>query len=91
MSKTVYTRLKNSKSAKPKLGLALGSGGWRGLAHIGVIKALLKHKIEFEIIAGSSTGSLMGGAYASLQDISKLEDFFKQFTHRLTLSGLCFF
>ncbi|NCN45450.1 MAG: hypothetical protein COU63_01860 [Candidatus Pacebacteria bacterium CG10_big_fil_rev_8_21_14_0_10_36_11] len=82
MSKTVYTRLKNSKSAKPKLGLALGSGGWRGLAHIGVIKALLKHKIEFEIIAGSSTGSLMGGAYASLQDISKLEDFFKQLKFR---------
>lgn len=63
-----------------KLGLALGSGGWRGIAHLGVIKALLKHGINIEIIAGSSTGSIMGGSYAALQDIEKLEWFFKRLT-----------
>mgnify|MGYP003967817699 CR=1 FL=1 len=59
---------------KKKIGLALGSGGWRGLAHIGVIKGLIKHNINFEIIAGSSTGSIMGGYFAAVQDIEKLEN-----------------
>lgn len=68
-----------NKPAK-KLGLALGSGGWRGLAHLGVIKALLKHKLNFEVIAGSSTGSLIGGAFAATQDIEKLEELFKKLT-----------
>ena len=66
-----------NKKKHKKIGLALGSGGWRGLAHVGVIKGLLKHNIDFEIIAGSSTGSLMGGAYAAIQDIEKLEDILK--------------
>ena len=65
------------KKQTKKVGLALGSGGWRGLAHIGVIKGLLKHNIPFEIIAGSSTGSLMGGAYTAVQDIEKLEHILK--------------
>jgi NTE family protein len=62
-----------TKNNNKKIGLALGSGGWRGLAHIGVIKGLVNNNIPFEIIAGSSTGSLMGGAYAAVQDIEKLE------------------
>ncbi|MCC6711401.1 MAG: patatin-like phospholipase family protein [Candidatus Pacebacteria bacterium] len=65
------------KDKTKRLGLALGSGGWRGLAHLGVMKALLTHGIKFEIIAGSSAGALMGGAYAATQDIEKLESFFK--------------
>ena len=65
------------KTKTKKIGLALGSGGWRGLAHVGVIKGLIKHDIPFEIIAGSSTGSLMGGAYAAVQDIEKLEHILK--------------
>lgn len=63
---------KGTKKYK-KVGLALGSGGWRGLAHTGVIKALLRNNIDFEIIAGSSTGSIMGGYFAAVQDIEKLE------------------
>jgi NTE family protein len=66
-----------NKKKHKKIALALGSGGWRGLAHVGVIKGLLKHNIDFEIIAGSSTGSLMGGAYAAVQDIEKLEHILK--------------
>lgn len=65
------------KKRTKKIGLALGSGGWRGLAHIGVIKGLLNNNIPFEIIAGSSTGSLMGGSYAAVQDIEKLEHILK--------------
>ena len=61
-----------------KLGLALGSGGWRGLAHIGVIKELLKNDIEISHIAGSSAGALVGGMYAAFQDIEKVEAIFRE-------------
>lgn len=44
---------------RPKIGLALGSGGARGLAHLGVIKVLVDHKIPIDYIAGSSMGSLV--------------------------------
>jgi NTE family protein len=47
----------------PKIGLALGSGLARGFAHLGVVRALKRHGIEPTIIAGSSMGALIGGAY----------------------------
>lgn len=50
---------------KSKVGLALGSGSARGLAHLGVLKVLEKEKIPIDMIAGTSIGSLIGGAYAS--------------------------
>lgn len=48
-----------------KIGLALGGGGVRGLAHIGVIKVLEREGIPIDVIAGTSAGSLIGGAYAA--------------------------
>lgn len=45
--------------------LALGAGGLRGLAHIGVLKALEQENIPINMIAGSSIGSLIGALYAS--------------------------
>jgi len=50
---------------KPKLGLALGSGGARGFAHIGVLKVLEAHGIEIDMLAGSSMGSLIAAVYAN--------------------------
>jgi predicted acylesterase/phospholipase RssA len=47
------------------IGLALGGGGARGLAHIGVLKALDREKIPIHIIAGTSIGALVGAAFAS--------------------------
>lgn len=41
---------------RPKIGLALGSGGARGFAHIGVIKILREENIPIDYIAGSSIG-----------------------------------
>ena len=48
-----------------KVGLALGGGGVRGLAHIGVLKVLEQEGIAIDLIAGTSAGALIGGAYAS--------------------------
>lgn len=56
------------------VGLALGSGGPRGLAHIGVIRALIEHGIPIDAIAGTSAGALIGGLYLSLENIDAVED-----------------
>ena len=59
---------------RKKIGLALGGGGARGCAHIGVIKALIEAKIPIDFIAGTSIGSFIGGVY-SAGDINTLEEF----------------
>ncbi len=51
-----------------RLGLALSGGGVRGLAHIGVLKALYDHGIKPCVIAGTSAGSLIGAAFAAGRD-----------------------
>lgn len=48
-----------------KLGLALGGGGLRGLAHIGVLKSLCAANLPIDAIAGTSMGGLIGAAYAA--------------------------
>lgn len=48
-----------------KLGLALGGGGVRGFCHIGVLKVLEQEEIAIDLIAGTSAGALIGGAYAA--------------------------
>ena len=50
---------------RPTVGLALGSGAARGLAHIGVLKALEEMDIEIDMISGSSAGALIGGLYCT--------------------------
>ena len=50
---------------KQKVALALGSGGARGLAHIGVIEELESRNYEISSISGTSIGSVIGGAYAA--------------------------
>lgn len=60
----------DQSSLKPRIGLALGSGLVRGWAHIGVIRALVRHGFTPDIIAGTSVGALAGVAYAT----NKLDD-----------------
>jgi NTE family protein len=48
---------------RPKIGLALGSGGARGFAHLGVIKVLVENGVPIDYIAGSSMGSLVACFY----------------------------
>jgi NTE family protein len=51
--------------ARPRIGLALGSGSARGWSHIGVIAGLLEAGIEPEIVCGTSIGALVGAAYVA--------------------------
>lgn len=58
---------------KLKVGLALGGGGARGLAHIGVLKVLKKENIPIDFITGTSIGAIIGAVYALTKDISAIE------------------
>ncbi len=58
---------------KHRLGLALGSGAARGLAHIGVLKVLEEANIPIDIITGTSIGALIGAMYASGVPVVQME------------------
>jgi NTE family protein len=68
---------------RPTIGLALGGGGARGFAHIGVIRALATHGIRPDVIVGTSIGAVVGGCLAAGQ----LESF-EQWGLGLTRRGL---
>ncbi len=57
-----------------KLGLALGGGGAKGFAHLGVLEVLTDAGIEFDVVAGTSIGALIGAVYLS-NNLDKLQDF----------------
>jgi NTE family protein len=58
----------------PKVGIALGGGFARGLAHIGILKVLEEENIPIDFIAGTSVGSVIGAAYASGISAKELEE-----------------
>lgn len=55
------------------IGLALGSGAYRGFAHIGVIRSLEKHNIPIDYLSGASIGAWVAAYYAIYQDLALLE------------------
>ncbi|MNN56016.1 NTE family protein RssA [compost metagenome] len=59
---------------RPKICLVLSGGGARGAAHIGVLKVLEELRVPVDCIAGTSMGSLVGGAYASGMSIPDMEE-----------------
>ena len=63
-----------STSSTPGIGLALGGGFARGIAHVGVLKVLEEEKIPIEFVAGTSVGALIGAAYCSGLSTAELEE-----------------
>jgi NTE family protein len=70
---------------RPKIGLALGSGSARGLAHLGVIRALADAGIEVDFIAGTSMGALIG-AICAAGKLDEVEAVFRGFDWKKTVS-----
>ena len=62
-----------------KVGVALGGGGARGLAHLGVLCALEREQISFELLAGTSMGALVGGVYALTPRCDFVVDQFRRY------------
>src|SRR5689334_4995994 len=50
---------------RPRIALALGGGGARGAAHLGVLEVLEELRVPIDCIAATSMGALVGGAYAA--------------------------
>jgi NTE family protein len=59
--------------ARPRVGLALGGGSARGLAHIGVLQVLEEHGVPIDFVAGTSMGSIVGALYASGRSSAEVE------------------
>ena len=58
-----------------KIGLALSGGAARGMAHVGVLRALLEHGVRIDCIAGTSAGSIVAGAFATGMPIDEIAEF----------------
>lgn len=71
-----------------KFGLVLGSGGGRGIFHIGVLQCLEDHGVKPDIVTGSSIGSMVGGLWASSQD---MEEFDKKLANDKMMAAKAFF
>lgn len=72
-----YQHLKEAPPPKPihniNVALVLGSGGARGLAHLGVLEVLEENKIPIDLIVGSSSGSIIGAFYADTPDTKQIK------------------
>jgi NTE family protein len=58
---------------RPRIGLVLGGGGARGMAHVGVLKVLEEMRIPIDCVAGTSMGAIIGGLYASGMTLDDME------------------
>jgi len=67
-----------------KIALVLGGGGARGLAHVGVLKALEREKIKIDLIVGCSAGAMIGAMYAQTPHVDVVE---KRLINYLNLKG----
>lgn len=77
--------LSNAQDA-PRTGLVLSGGAARGLAHIGVLKALEEQGVRIDAIAGTSMGAVIGGLYASGYTVAELEQLARTLDWRQVLS-----
>ena len=68
--------LAQSADCRPRVALALGGGGTRGAAHIGVLRVLKQEGIQVDAIAGTSMGALVGGLYCGGMNLDDIEQIY---------------
>ena len=90
-----WNRVAGLSKGRPTLGLALGGGFARGIAHIGVLKVLEEEGIPVDFVAGTSVGSIIGAGYCSGMTAAELSDLARTLRlsslARLTLSRYGFY
>lgn len=76
----------------PKIGIALSGGAARGNAHVGVLRAFAENNIPIDVVAGTSCGSIVGGALAAGMSLDEIEELGRKLRWRhigrLTMSRL---
>ncbi len=76
---------------RKRVGLALGAGGMRGMAHIGVMQVLEEAGIPIDLVSGASVGAFFGAAYAAEMDLYALGEYATWITRRDVLDVPRFF
>ncbi len=64
------------QNRRPRIGLALGGGGARGAAHVGVLRVLEEAGVQVDCISGTSVGAMVGAAYAAGLSVDEIERIF---------------
>ncbi|MFT5906273.1 MAG: NTE family protein [Cryomorphaceae bacterium] len=83
------SKISTKRQTRPaKIGLALGCGGAKSLAHIGVLKVLDKHNIPIHAIAGTSMGSYIGALWATGHSNEQMYDLAKEMIDEGSLKRL---
>lgn len=77
----------NSANPKPKIGLVLSGGGAKGMAHVGVIRAMEQAGIRPDFVVGTSMGSVVGGLYAMGYSADELEQIIRSIDWDLIISN----
>ncbi|HTI11623.1 MAG TPA: patatin-like phospholipase family protein [Puia sp.] len=81
-------------SHRPKIGLTLSGGGAKGLAHIGILKAIDSAGLKIDYVTGTSMGSILGALYAvgysadSIEKITRHIDWDLLFSNQSTMKGM---
>ncbi len=70
----LFRRKKSAQKNPVKTGIVFSGGGTRGFAYIGVIKAFLESGIDFDMVAGTSVGSIIGAFYAANVPLNIMEE-----------------
>lgn len=68
-----YAPRNREAPSRPKIGLALGGGFARGIAHLGVLRVLRENHVPIDYLAGTSVGALIAAAYAGGSSIDQME------------------
>jgi len=82
---TVFSYSQNSNH--PKIGVVLSGGGAKGIAHVGILKALEEEGIRPDFIVGTSMGSIIGGLYAIGYSADQLDSIVRQIDWDMVLSS----
>src|ERR1700720_3431088 len=81
-------------SQRPRIGLVLSGGGAKGLAHIGILKAIDSAGLKIDYITGTSMGSILGALYAigysadSIEQITRHIDWDLLFSSQATMKSM---
>ncbi|MBR1504248.1 MAG: patatin-like phospholipase family protein [Prevotella sp.] len=75
-----------TEQPRKKVGLVLGGGGAKGVAHIGVLKVLERAGLPVDIVVGTSMGSIIGGTYASGHSVAEMDSVVRRQNWQFVLS-----
>ena len=84
MSLKLFSRLLLFSLQFNRIGLVLGGGGSRGIAHVGIIKAFEEAGIPFDMVGGTSIGAFVGGCYARETDFVSITGRAKSLSSKMT-------